>query len=230
MDTITMIKQWFTDVLQMDYVKQGAFALMGFLVLAGGIYYYRISLIHKEQAAHQAFEQCYDEFQKAVEKKSDEFSFEVVKVCELGYEQNKNTHMGPYFLAVQADALAREGKMEQAIEKMEDVITHMPSDSQLYWLYKTKLGLFKLDSEDDTVNQDGLKELEVAVQARGNDNKDIGLYYLGLYAWTKNQVEQAKQWWEQLERIESKAQEQLSPWASMAQEKLRAIDTKKNVA
>ena len=226
-----MIKQWFADILRIDYVKQTAIGLAVIIVVGGGVYYYRTVLVHKEQAAHQAFEQCYAEFKKAAEKKSDEFLFEVGKVCELGYEQNKNTHTGPYFLALQADALAQEGKMDQAIEAMQEMIDQMSANSELYWMYKTKLGLFKLDSADEKVNQAGLEELENVAQTKENANKDIALYYLGLRAWSKNQLEKAKQWWQQVERIESKSQDQLSPWIKMAQEKLLAIaqDAKQQV-
>ncbi len=231
MSIVTMIKQWFADLLRIDYVKQMAIGLAGILVVGGGIYYYRTILVHKEQAAHQAFEQCYAEFKKAAEKKSGEFLFEVGKVCELGYEQNKNTHTGPYFLALQADALAQEGKIDKALEVMQEAVNQMSANSELYWMYKTKLGLFKLDSSDEKVKQAGLKELESIAQTKENANKDIALYYLGLYAWSKNQVEEAKQWWQQVERIESKSQDQLSPWIKMAQEKLLVIaqDAKQRV-
>ena len=119
----------------------------------------------------------------------------------------------PYYLSFQADGLLKQGKKNEAIGVMDEMIQHMPVSSPLLPLFKTKRALIKLDSDDEAIQQEAVQELEVLAKDSDNQFQDLAQFYLGRYYWSNDQIVEAKQVWQQLVDEQRKQRLAPSPWA-----------------
>jgi hypothetical protein len=135
--------------------------------------------------------------------------------------------MAPYFLVMQADAMLGGNKKElkkQAMLLFDQARSLLPKTSPLSYLYATKQALVSIDTyegnsdnADESWGVDQLKKL--AIDAK-NPQRDVALYYLGLYYSSKNQADQATATWKELVALHE-GQKTASPWASRAQAALQ---------
>ncbi|BDC34638.1 hypothetical protein Noda2021_05960 [Candidatus Dependentiae bacterium Noda2021] len=143
-------------------------------------------------------------------------------MCTAGYEKNKSTGLAPYFLGIRADALVEQGNYQEALALLESMTNSLPTSSALYYPYKTKYALIKLDHVDDQEKTAALNELQSLAYDASNSNADYALYYLGEYFWQNNETEQAVKTWRDLEStFKSDTKNGQSPWALLAQYKLQ---------
>ena len=56
-----------------------------------------------------------------------------------------------------------------------------------------------MDASDQAFQQKGLQELVSLAREENNPYKDMALFYLGRYYWAKNQIDEAKKAWQELE-------------------------------
>jgi len=139
----------------------------------------------------------------------------------IGCEQHKSSALAPYFLVFYADALFKDGQKEEALEKLDRAVQTLPKGSPLLSLYKTKQALIHLD--DSWTQEAGLQELKALADDEGNSNRDMALYYLGLYYWTQDKVNDAQMIWQQLVDAFKHEKFGASPWAARAKTKLETI-------
>ena len=183
-----------------------------------GWYGYRYYRIQKEQSASTILADCLNEYEQATQGKGQ--LADVARMCEAGYQKFSNTKTAAYLLAIEIDSLLGMQKKEEALQKLDFMITHIGSGSPLYTLYKTKQALLKLDMGTDAA----LADLEQLAHNSKNSNNDIAQYYLGLYYYNHDQLEKARAEWAPLALHEKVTENQArSPWVQLAQEKMNGL-------
>jgi len=234
------IKKWYRVVIE-PYIKDVKESLQSYrygreiavlfmVVLLGmaGFWGYRRWHSQREATAQKAFGECIYAYQLAMQGKgdftSDELSWgEVAMMFNFGYEQHSSSSLAPYFLVFYADALLRKGDRGGALSKLDEAIKALPADSPFLNLYKTKQALLKLDDDIQEIKEEGLQELEVLADNVDNKNRDMALYYFGLYYWSDNKTKEAQAIWQQLVGAFKHEKVGASPWASLASTKLEQI-------
>ncbi len=213
------VKSQFESARGYSSAKEISLGIMGALVLVGVVWGYRYYTNQKETAAQIAFAEGMQIYQEAMQGKSDAWP-QVEMKCTTDYDRYKNSAVAPYFLVIKAEALAQQGKIAQACEMLSDVLAAMPKDSPVLSLYKTKRALMKLDLPDAANQTQGLEELRQLATDKENKSNDVAQYYLGLYYWARNDLATAVNIWKELVASQSSERLAISPWASLAQEKL----------
>ena len=226
------LKQWYKEVLK-PYFKDTTSSMTSFkysrevtivltIAVAGlaGWWGYKWWNQQREAAAQKSFSECLYTYQEALQGKDESWS-NAATLLGIGYEQHKSSALAPYFLVFCADALFKDGQKEEALEKLDRAIQTLPKSSPLLSLYKTKQALIHLD--DSWTQEAGLQELKALADDEGNSNRDMALYYLGLYYWTQDKVNDAQMIWQQLVDAFKHEKFGASPWAARAKTKLETI-------
>lgn len=216
-----MIEKYVHQIKNNPLMFGGALAVL--LAIGGGVYFYRASVIQQEEQAYTVLADCLAEYEQASAGASD--WKDVTDMCQAGYEKHSTSKVAPYILDIQVDALLAQDKKEEAVDKLNLMISKVGNDSPLYPLYKLKLGLLKTDLTDEAVKTEGLHDLEQLAADTHNNYRDVAQYYLGSYYRQNGQQEKAVQVWKELiamnENLSDKAS--TSPWAAMAQEKINGL-------
>lgn len=191
------------------------------LAIAGLCFFYYSHIRGKEYAAQQVLSECIEEYLHAREGKADWATVEMM--CKAGYEKFAATKTAVYFIPFRVDALLALEQPDLVVPLLGQVLERLGTLSPLYYLYKTKLALIKLDSLDPAVQQAGLQELKESADETKNLNRDQALYYLAQYYQANQQPDAAKALFAQLETLPTKNSEGKSPWALIAQEALGGL-------
>jgi tetratricopeptide (TPR) repeat protein len=147
----------------------------------------------------------------------------VEDVFKQAYNKHSGTGIASMFKVHQADALSNLGKIDEAIEMLSSAIKKIPS-IEVKDFYTLKLALLKLDSAQQSVQQDGLASLKKIVDDTHNFANEAGLYYLGHYFWTLKDYVQAKNYWQQLMvKYGMKDAKEQSGYAEVVRGKLKLI-------
>jgi hypothetical protein len=190
--------------------------LVGALIIAGSIWGYKKYSIYSEEKAQKVFADCMHEYTSV---KAGQGSWATVdQLCSLGYNNHRGTAIAPYFLALQADSAIAQNKKGEALALLDIILKELSSSSPLYPVYATKRALLALDTS--ATEAEGLQQLEKLAFDKQNQQRDVALYYLGLYHWSHDALEQAKKVWQELIDMQ-KGQKVQSPWAARAQEKIQ---------
>jgi len=187
-------------------------------LMSGGMYFgYSVYRLHKNKEAQKILSVCLEEYMRAMNG-AVELWPTVEMNCQLGYDQHKGSSLAPYFLAVKIKALVYQGKHDE-VQKLTDVMMRdFSPSSPLYHIYQIQEALIQIDSDDVSVMQKGLDTLKRLSEDKKSDNRDLALYYLGLYHWSHNQVADAQDLWQEL--VDQFA---TSPWAHQVSIKLKQI-------
>jgi tetratricopeptide (TPR) repeat protein len=221
-----VIKPYIKDVRESaksyKYSREITIVFMIGLFISAGIWGYKWWSFKREADAQKSLSECIYAYQEALQGKDESWPT-VSMMLTIGYERHRSSSLAPYFLVFDSDTLLKQGRQEEAICRLDEAIKALPTDSQLGDLYKTKLSLIKMDSEDQIVREEGLKELNELAYNEKNDNRDMALYYLGLYHWSRDDLKEAQAVWQPLIEIFKKEKLGASPWAEMASTKLEQI-------
>lgn len=196
------------------------------LILAGaacyaGLYGYRWYAERREQQAFKIFTECLHEYDKA--QKNPAILPNAELVFKAAYEKHSSSRLAPYFLIYRSDLLIKQNKLADAVQVMGDALRVMPASAPVYNLYMTKRALMRIDL-GGTEKEAGLNELASLAHDAKNNNRDMALYYLGLYHWSNNDLKQAQQMWQELVAMPKQEQQQgRSAWASIVEDKLKLI-------
>lgn len=173
-----------------------------------------------EAQAFADFSQATDDYFKAVLSTDDKQRWQdMANGLALQAQEHKSSVLAPYYLAYQADALVHDGKIDQALTLMNQVLAQLPKNSPFYYMYATKQALIKLDAQSQDVRAQGITELEQLAQDKENPVKDMALYHQGYHAWTTGNRPQAEKIWSTLCTYGDKD----SVWVQLAQAKLEGI-------
>lgn len=215
------------------YYKIAAVCCVCIAVAGGSYVLYRWYRGSREANAHKSLNDCLviykDALDQQTQARSDQQKNQNKNLWEeaeiamrLGYEQNKDSRLAPFFLALQADALLALGHKAQALEVLSRALAELSSSSPYYGLYRTKRALMYMD--DEATREQGLAELEQLKHDKKNKFKDMTLFYLGSYFWSINDNAQARGAWQQLiDEFGSLKDAAASPWVEQARTMLASI-------
>lgn len=206
-----------TSFLSNKYVHIVFISIIMGLASMGAYMGYTKYRVYKNQEAQKILAVCLEEYARAVSG-AVELWPTVEMSCQLGYEQHSNADIAPYFLAIQVEALLHQGKKDAVQPLLDTMMQQMNTSSPLYYLYQTQKALIELDAHDAAIVKKGLDSLHMLAEDKKNNNRDIALYYMGLYYWAKNQIADAQTEWTELV-----AQFPTSPWVSVVSTKLQQI-------
>lgn len=163
--------------------------------------------------------ECIDEYQKMFESKDAMWS-EILLMNELGREQASS--LKPYFLVMEAQALARQGKSLDAISLLDQAESTLASDLPYKSYYHLTKVLIQLDVQDESMQQGALSELQRLAYDERNMFQDAALYYLAEYYAAHNDFEKAQEVRQLLlEGLETAFKN--SSWAMQVKERFPAI-------
>lgn len=223
---INSSNSWNMDTI-LDYAKKNIIAVSaGVAVMAvgvGGWYTYRYFDLQKEEAAHTILVDCLAQYEDAAQGRSAWSN--VISMCQAGYEKYSSTKVAPYIVAIQVDALLADQKQQEALEKLDVMLTHLSASSPLYNLYAMKHALLRLDMNDAALKEKGLADLEKLALDNSNIYNDAAQFYLGLYYREQGDQTKAADTWKKLIALnDTIADDQgKSPWAALAQEKINGL-------
>jgi predicted negative regulator of RcsB-dependent stress response len=221
----THTTSWYRKILGNEkqremYVKYASIGV-GITIIATALFFgHRWYVMHREREAQALLAEY-------IHKTQTDSSLSLPDAAALfqeGAQKQSGSYLAPYFLVFQANALVKEGKIDEAIEIIEKALAGMSQDNPLVPLFEVKRALMQLDSTQAPIKEAGLKRLTELARDTNNTYADMALFYLGNYYWSINDLNQAKMVWEDLINIQLK--EQLvspSPWAQLAQIKLQQI-------
>lgn len=188
---------------------------------AGGLYWYHLNAIQKEQEAHTILVDCLEQADEAAQGKVQ--WADVAAMCQAGYDKFASTKVAPYILAIQVDALIAQQKQQEALAALDLMLSRIGTGSPIYSLYQLKHALLTLDIPEK--QEVGLHELEQLAADTHNIYNDAAQFYLGLYYRGHGQQQKAMQTWQSLIALNENVVDDAarSPWASLAQEKINGL-------
>jgi hypothetical protein len=195
--------------------------LMLLLAVAGGGYWYHYNSVQKEQAATTILADCLSQYEQAAQGKAQ--WADVVTMAHAGYDKFSNTKVAPYILSVEVDGLLAQDKKQEALDRLDLMVSSMNSSSPLYDLYKLKQALIKLDMPD--LKDAALKDLQKLAVNQKSNFADAAQYYLGLYYQTSGDQQKALEVWKPLVAVNDTVTDSMarSPWATMAESKINGL-------
>jgi predicted negative regulator of RcsB-dependent stress response len=147
----------------------------------------------------------------------------VEKEAAQAYERNKRAGIGPMFKIYQADALAAQGRHDQATAMLEGVVKDF-SSRPLQDFMQLKLALMKLDNTKAAEQAEGLEQLKAIAENGEHFANEAGLYYLGYFFFVQKDMQQARNYWQQLMvKYGMKDMRQQSGFAEQTRSKLKLI-------
>jgi len=225
MAVVTSLQNWFS--LPLSYIKDPhnrrflGMVVGGLVVLGGALYGYSWYSTYKEKQAQQIFDDCFQEYEYAQAGHAQWARVE--QLCKVGYQKHSSSHLAPYMLAMEGEALLKQNKKDEALAVFGTMMSVLPTSSPVYAYHATKYALVQIDTADENIHQKGVALLTTLAQDTTNSACDMALYYLGLYYWSVNNTESAKKEWLELMKLQEQGQGAPSPWAMLAQDKLRNI-------
>jgi tetratricopeptide (TPR) repeat protein len=201
---------------QTTYIYSIGAAICLIALIAAGVGGWRWYRFNQGQKAQETFSSCIREYERAEQDPTLWPNAELV--FRLAIEQHPHTTLTPSLLAFQAEALLHMNKPEQALTCMKEAVTLLPQSSILYTLYATKYALMMMDAPEIPMQQEGLNSLTQLAQDTTNNNRDMALYFLGLYYWADDNTEKARTIWSEL--LPLATAQPASPWAQRAAEKI----------
>ncbi len=206
------------------YMKQLTMVIAVVLVAAGGYVGYRWHMAAREQKAYHTFAEYLTEFQSAVKDDTAADWNRLVSLLNNGYAQHKTSNVAPLLLSLKADAQIRLGELIEAGATLKQAIDALSKDSPLTPLLSVKHALLQMDATDSELQKTGLQELIALARDKDNSYKDMALFYLGRYYWAHEQVEEARNSWQELQEGSLTERAYPSPWIHEAEQKLTQIE------
>lgn len=189
-------------------------------ILLGGYYYFRVYRVEQDARAHATLTEVLAEVSRASGK--PEVWQDVEMAARTGYRSHSNSALAPYFLAIEADALVQQGKVDEGREQLASVVGTLPAQAPLTQLFALKLARMQVSSPDQEIHSKGIAGLQALAKDTRSVVHDEALYRLGKVLAHENQTQEARQAFEQLITTykETKDAAGQSVWASLAQEQI----------
>jgi predicted negative regulator of RcsB-dependent stress response len=192
--------------------------IAAFVVMIVLFFGHKLWVVKRERAAQYDFSSLMTEYETMSHDKNPEWS-SLLEKFETTYEKHASSSLLPYYLGYKVRILLNQAKKEEALATLNTMITEMPG-SPILALYQMERALILLDSSDEAIRTTGLQALKTLAQDGHNEFRDSAQFYLGRYYWAMNDVDSARQIWQQL--VDEQRDEKMSPspWVNYVQDKL----------
>lgn len=225
-----LVQEWWQELQEDVYSFYGTIALSLLAVGWGsyqGYHYYRS---YQERKAQLVVAEAFEEFDKALYyklegKDSQEVLQQRFEDARLAFDEviqsAGSSYLYPYALAFQADITLQQGDTQGALDLLKQSVQKLNASMPAYYLIKTKLALVLMDHGS---LEQGLKELELLAHDKANPTYDTAAFYAGYYYWTQKDFSQVEHFWKLLKPTQTTPENGISPWWSLAEEKLQQIN------
>lgn len=176
--------------------------------------------VYTGQQAQKVLGECLQEYQKAIDSIHPLWD-EIKLMNELGYDQSSGTSLQPFFLVMQAQALARQQEIDKAVAQMQQAIDTLPQSSPYKNYFVLTQSLMQLDATQKDERQKGFEQLQTLAQDAYNQYGDVAQFHVGDYYFADNNFAQARNVWQTL--VAQKDQWKDSPWVALAEQKLATL-------
>ncbi len=203
-------------------------------MLGAGVSYlgFQYYIEQREQRAHQAFAEAatlYEQIRAGKQPSSTEPAStptivdwqEVELAFKAGHAQNSGSYLAPYFLVFQVEAIAQQGRIEEAVALLSTVLKQITVASPFYPQFELKRALLQLDSDSAQMMQEGLQNVERIAGDTDHQMHETAAYFLGEYYWAQEDFAKAG---DAYRLVRAPVPGQLgSEWYALAQEKVAQL-------
>src|SRR5579872_2624595 len=194
-----LVSQIWNDLGSYRFVREFLLALGAGLVLLMCYVGYDYYAASREAKAHRAFAEGLELFEQAKASENSQESTqrrqirwqEAEAAFKIGYKQFSSSHLAPFFLGYQSEALLKLGQTQEAIALLDAMLSSLGKSSPFYGPYAVKRALMKSD----------LSELKKLADDTTLPSQDLALYQLGEYYWAHNNPAFAQDAWKKLRDI-----------------------------
>lgn len=138
----------------------------------------------------------------------------------IGYEQNKNAGITPFFLAYQAQSLARQGDYQKALTILDDTEKYFSNDINWSYLFQITRALILFNFDQ----MSGLNTLKQLAYDEKNPLDLMALYYLGEYYYAQGDLDGAKKTFNDVIIKDTKNElDIVSPYIELAKKRLEQL-------
>lgn len=220
-----LIREYFEDKSNL-YTTVG---LVVFLIGWGGYKLYTKHTYAVQAKAQLQFSEALEVYNKAlamellgIHKGENTFTEwdDAELAFRIGYEQNKNSGIAPFFLAYQAQSLAHQGDYAKALSILDEAQKRFAKDVNWSYLFKITRSLMLFNSDQHSA----LESLRLLAYDEKNPLNDMALYYLGEYYYAQQDLEQAKKVFNDVVVKDTKNVLDIqSPWVELAKNRLQQV-------
>lgn len=138
----------------------------------------------RDRRAQLAFVEQLERFEAMrINPDADPISWEALeRGFARGYVDHSTSSLAPFFLAFQAEVLARRGSRDEALAMMDRAVAGMRKNTDVANLYAVKRAVMRLDSEHPEVSAQGKRDLLDLAQDSHNSSQGLAWYHLLEYA------------------------------------------------
>jgi hypothetical protein len=173
------------DIMSRKRLSYGALFFAVLSILAASFYGYRWYGARQERAAYKDLAESIDAYERiSTLADAQKELMDSERAFHVGAEAHRSSVLYPFFLAFEADALTRLGKVQEAAVLLDKAVKLMDQKNPLYYLYALKAALVKIDTQDATLKKEGRVSLDSLASMAANPLQDMALYYGGLDAET----------------------------------------------
>jgi tetratricopeptide (TPR) repeat protein len=189
-------------------------------LLTIGWFSYKWYSVCRGKRAQQILGECLQEYQIATNSVQPLWS-EIHLMNDLGFDQASGSSLQPFFLVMQAQALAHQHKMDEAAELMQKAIEMLDAASPYKNYFALTKSLMQLDATNKDEKAQGFEQLQLLAQDQNNQYRDAAMYHVGDYYFADNNFGKAKEVWQKL--VDQKAEFADSPWIELAEQKVATV-------
>jgi len=180
---------------------------------------YKWWVIKRERAAQYDFAFLMTEYDAMSREKDPQWAV-LLEKFEKNYEKHSNSSLLPYYLGYKVQILLAQNKKEEALDTLNKMIAGIVPSSPMLAMYQMERAFVQLDSDDTQLQEVALQTLKTLANDTNNIFRDSAQDYLGRYYWSQNNIEEAREIWQQL--IDEQRDEKMasSPWVDQVQAQL----------
>lgn len=212
--------QLLSDDAKKSYMKfvYVSVAVLALLVL--GWFSFHSYKVYRGKQVQLILGESLQEFQTAMNVEQPQWG-EVALMNELAAQQASGSALHPFFIVMQAQALAQQHKVDEAVVLMQQAIDGLPSCSPYRVYFALTKSLMQLDASSQEEKNAGFATLQTLANDTENPYRDAALYHVGDYYFAMNEAVKSREAWMQL--LEQSAAFPGSPWVALAQQKLATV-------
>lgn len=221
-------------ILYAKNVRKNPLTLVGlvgiglFIAVTGGVTLYRWHINRQQRLAQLAFSESLEVYHQAwavdltPELEAEKLGLweEVELAFKSAHEQNGSSTFGPFYVAFEAQAMAHQGKIQEAVDLLDKAMRALTKYPQFYYLFKTTQALILFEDKDQQKAIDALKA--VAMDEK-NPMAAMAYFYLGEYYLYQQDQAHAKEAFNKAITTQGNDVRFASPWMALAQAKVQQL-------